>query len=47
MKASRGVKFLPNSKYIYYRRGYNEGARIYFQYSGDDIIIIGELNKAT
>jgi hypothetical protein len=47
MKGGRGVKSLPNSNGIYYARGYTEGARIYFQYSGDDISILAESNKPT
>ena len=47
MKAGRGVKPLPNSNGIYYARGYTEGARLYFKYSGDNIIILGESNKPT
>lgn len=47
MKAGRGVKLLSNSNGIYYARGYNEGARLYFKYSGDNIIILGESNKLT
>lgn len=47
MKAGQGVKFLPNSNGIYYARGYTEGARLYFQDSGDNIIILGESNKPT
>jgi hypothetical protein len=35
MKAGQGVKFLPNSNGIYYAPGYTEGARLYFQYSGE------------
>lgn len=48
MKAGRGVKPLSNSNGIYYARGYSEGARLYFKYSGDNIIIIlGESDKPT
>ena len=47
MKAGRGVKLLYNSNGIYYARGYTEGARLYFKYSGDNIIILGESNKPT
>lgn len=47
MKAGRGVKPLPNSNGIYYARGYTEGARLYFKYSGDNIIVLGESNKPT
>jgi len=47
MKAGRGVKFLPNSNGIYYARGYTEGTRLYFHYSGDNIVILGESNKPT
>jgi len=47
MKAGRGVKFLPNSNGIYYARAYTEGARLYFQYSGDNILILVESNKPT
>ncbi len=47
MKSGRGVKRLSNSKGIYYARGYTEGARLYFKYSGDNIIILGESNKPT
>ena len=47
MKAGRGVKPLPNSNGIYYARGYTEGARLYFKYSGDNVIILGESNKPT
>ena len=47
MKAGRGVKALSNSNGIYYARGYTEGARLYFKYSGDNIIILGESNKPT
>lgn len=47
LKAGKGTKHLAGSKSIYYARGATEGARIYFQYSGDNIItIIGESNKA-
>jgi hypothetical protein len=46
-KGNMGVKFLPNSNGIYYARGYTEGARLYFQYSGDNIVILGESNKPT
>jgi len=47
MKAGRGVKPLSNSNGIYYARGYTEGARLYFKYSGDNIIVLGESNKPT
>jgi putative component of toxin-antitoxin plasmid stabilization module len=48
LKAGKGTKYLPGSNGIYYARGATEGARIYFQYSGDNIItIIAESNKAT
>ena len=48
LKAGKGTKYLPGSNGIYYGRGATEGARIYFQYSGDNIItIIAESNKAT
>jgi len=47
MKAGRGVKSLSNSNGIYYARGYTEGARLYFKYSGDNIIVLGESNKPT
>ena len=48
LKAGKGTKYLPGSNGIYYARGATEGARIYFQYSGENIItIIGESNKAT
>ena len=48
LKARKGTKYLPGSNGIYYARGAIEGARIYFQYSGDNIItIIEESNKAT
>ena len=48
LEAGKGTKYLPDSNDIYYARGATEGARIYFQYSGDNIItIIGESNKAT
>lgn len=45
MNAGRGVKPLSNSNGIYYARGYTEGARLYFKYSGDNIIVLGESNK--
>ena len=32
---------------IYYARGYTEGARLYFKYSEDNIIVLGESNKPT
>ena len=47
MKAGRGVKPLSDSNGIYYARGYTEGARLYFKYSGDNIIVLGESNKPT
>ena len=47
MKAGRGVKPLSGSNGIYYARGYTEGARLYFKYSEDNIIILGESNKPT
>lgn len=47
MKAGRGVKPLSGSNGIYYARGYTEGARLYFKYSGDNIIVLGESNKPT
>lgn len=47
MKTVRGVKPLSNSNGIYYARGYTEEARLYFKYSGDNIIILGESNKPT
>ena len=47
MKAGRGVKPLPNSNGIYYALGYTEGARLYFKYSGDNIIVLGESDKST
>lgn len=48
LKARKGTKYLPGSNGIYYARGATEGARIYFQYSADNIItIIAESNKAT
>jgi len=47
MKADRGVKPLSGSNGIYYARGYTEGARLYFKYSEDNIIVLGESNKPT
>lgn len=47
MKTGRGVVPLPNSNDIFYARGYTEGARLYFKYSGDKIIVIAESNKNT
>ena len=47
MKAGLGVKPLSNSNGIYYARGYTERARLYFKYSGDNIIVFGESNKPT
>ena len=45
MKASRGSKFLPDSNGIFYARGFTEGARIYYQYYVNDIIILADSNK--
>ena len=44
---SRGVKSLSDLNGTYYERGYTEGARLYFKYSGDTIIVLGESNKPT
>ena len=38
---------LSGSNGIYYARGQIEGARLYFKYSGDNIIVLGESNKPT
>ena len=45
MKAGQDIKFLPNLNGIYYARGYNEGTRLYFQYSENNIVILEKSNK--
>lgn len=46
IKSGTGVKFLPTSNGIYYARDYTHGGRIYFKYSGDDIIVLGKSDKS-